>query len=102
MGLHLFAYSGECIFDIPSSPIYFKEKGLVEGECTIPGNFLNDGSYFISLIIVKDSSVQLFYFEECISFDLEDYRGDIKWYGKWIGSVRPNFPFILSRAKEAV
>jgi len=91
-GLHLFSYSGECIFDIPSSSKYF-DRGIVEGECTIPGNFLNDGSYFISLIIVKDTSVQLFYLEECISFELEDYRGDIKWYGKWMGAVRPKFPF---------
>ncbi|MEO6220142.1 MAG: ABC transporter ATP-binding protein [Ginsengibacter sp.] len=99
-GFHLFSYSGECIFDIPSPPEYF-DKGLVNGECTIPGNFLNDGSYFISLIIVKDTSVQLYYFEECISFDLEDYRGDIKWYDKWSGAVRPNFPFRLSKAEDA-
>lgn len=98
-GFHLFSYSGECIFDIPSSATFF-DRGLIEGECTIPGNFLNDGSYFISLIIIRDSSVQLFYFEECISFDLEDYRGDIKWYGKWVGSVRPNFPLKLSKADE--
>ena len=97
VGLHLFSYSGECIFDIPSASRVFG-KGLVEGECTIPGNFLNDGSYFISLIIVKDTSVQLFYFEECISFDLEDYRGEIKWYGKWMGAVRPHFPFRVEQA----
>ncbi|MDO9375922.1 MAG: ABC transporter ATP-binding protein [Ferruginibacter sp.] len=95
-GFHLFSYSGECIFDIPSSPQKFN-KGLIEGECTIPGNFLNDGSYFISLIVVKDTSVQLFYFEECISFDLEDYRGDIQWYGKWMGSVRPALPFRMEQ-----
>jgi lipopolysaccharide transport system ATP-binding protein len=98
-GFHLFSYSGECIFDVPSAPEYF-EKGLVEGECTIPGNFLNDGSYYISLIVIRDSSVQLFYFEECVSFDLEDYRGDIKWYGKWVGAVRPSLPFKLSKAIE--
>jgi lipopolysaccharide transport system ATP-binding protein len=100
-GFHLFSYSGECIFDIPSSPKTF-DKGLIEGECTIPGNFLNDGSYFISLIIVKDTSVQLFYFEECISFDLEDYRGDIKWYGKWMGSVRPALPFRMEQKEHAL
>ena len=99
VGLHLFSYSGECIFDMPSpSAIY--TKGIVEGECTIPGNFLNDGSYYISLVVVKDTSVQLFYFEECISFDLEDYRGDIKWYGKWMGAVRPSFPFRVVQTEK--
>jgi len=101
IGLHLFSYGGECIFDIPS-PSRFFDKGLIEGECTIPGNFLNDGSYFISLIIVKDTSMQLFYFEECISFDLEDYRGDIQWYGKWMGAVRPAFPFRIEQTETTL
>jgi len=94
VGLHLFSYGGECIFDIPSPSKVFG-IGFIEGECTIPGNFLNDGAYYISLIVVKDTSVQLYYLEECISFELEDYRGDIQWYGKWMGAVRPSFPFVL-------
>ncbi|CAN5691419.1 ABC transporter ATP-binding protein [soil metagenome] len=99
IGMHLFSYSGECIFDIPSPSTYF-EPGLIEGECTIPGNFLNDGAYYISLIIVKDTSVQLFYFEECIAFDLADYRGDIQWYGKWMGAVRPSFPIHIEQKEK--
>jgi lipopolysaccharide transport system ATP-binding protein len=99
VGLHLFSYSGECIFDIPSASKYF-DKGLIEGECSIPGNFLNDGSYFISLIVVKDTSVQLYYFEDCMSFDMEDYRGDIKWFGKWMGAVRPSFPFRVEQVEN--
>jgi lipopolysaccharide transport system ATP-binding protein len=96
VGLHLYSYSGECIFDIPSPSKYF-EKGVIEVECTIPGNFLNDGAYYISMVVVKDTSVPLFLFEECMSFDLEDYRGDIQWYGKWVGAVRPNFPFRMEQ-----
>ncbi|WP_210486144.1 ABC transporter ATP-binding protein [Rufibacter aurantiacus] len=96
IGLHLFSYGGECIFDVPS-PSFQCKKGLVEGECTIPGNFLNDGSYYISLIVVKNTSVDLFYYEECLSFEIEDYRGDIKWFGKWMGAVRPSFPFRLEQ-----
>ena len=96
LGLHLYSYSGECIFDIPSPSKYF-EKGVIEVECTIPGNFLNDGAYYISMVVVKDTSVPLFLFEECMSFDLEDYRGDIQWYGKWVGAVRPNFPFRMEQ-----
>jgi len=96
IGLHLFTYGGECIFD-NQSPSANYSKGLIEGECTIPGNFLNDGSYFISIVINKDTSIPLFYFEECMSFELEDYRGDIKWYGRWIGAVRPRFPFRIEQ-----
>ena len=92
VGLHLFTASRECIFDISSTPRKYK-KGLVEGQCHIPGNFLNDGSYFFSIIFVKDTSVELFYLQECLSVDIEDYRENMNWYGKWMGFVRPNFPF---------
>ena len=92
VGLHLFTLGRECIFDINSTPQEYS-RGLVEGQCDIPGNFLNDGSYYFSLIFVKDTSVELFYFEECLSMEVEDYRIDMNWYGKWSGYVRPKFPF---------
>lgn len=98
IGLHLFSYDGECIFDNQSLSQDF-ENGLIEGECTIPGNFLNDGSYYVSIVINKDTSVPLFYFEQCLSFDVEDYRGEIKWYGKWMGAVRPRFPFNIRQTE---
>jgi lipopolysaccharide transport system ATP-binding protein len=94
VGLHLFTASRECIFDVSSSPQEFS-RGLVEGQCEIPGSFLNDGSYYFSLIFVKDTSVELFYLEECLSLEVEDYRENMNWYGKWSGYVRPKFPFHL-------
>ncbi len=104
VGLHLFTVGRECIFDINSTPQEYN-KGLVEGQCDIPGNFLNDGSYYFSLIFVKDTSVELFYFEECLSMEVEDYRINMNWYGKWSGYVRPKFPFRMRQhalEKEAV
>jgi len=89
------------VFDVPS-PAAECRPGLVEGECTIPGNFLNDGSYYISLYVVKDTTTALFDFTECLSFDLADYRGDIKWYGKWWGAVRPLLPFRLTQPEPAL
>jgi len=96
MGLDLFTFAGECIFDVPS-PSLVCQNGLVEGECTIPGNFLNDDSYYISLMVVKDTSVPLYYFEGCLSFDVADYRKDVNWFDKWKGAVRPNFPFQIKQ-----
>jgi lipopolysaccharide transport system ATP-binding protein len=94
-GLHLFTLSGECVFDVSTKPSVF-EAGLVEGECSIPGNFLNDGSYYFSIIVVKDTSQPVFYLEECLHFDMEDFRENTNWYGKWQGYVRPQFPFTLT------
>ncbi|NDK54531.1 ABC transporter ATP-binding protein [Pontibacter fetidus] len=96
MGLHLFTYGGDCIFDVPA-PAITCHKGIVEAECLIPGNFLNDGSYYISILILRDTSVILYSFEECISFELADYRENIQWYGKWTGAVRPKLPFKLKQ-----
>ncbi|MEJ7676492.1 MAG: hypothetical protein WKG06_01140 [Segetibacter sp.] len=95
-GLVLFSYSGECIFDLLSQGTV-SEIGIVEGECKIPGDFLNDGSYYISLNVVRDTSVPVFNLEECLSFELEDYCEDMQYYGKWRGAVRPKFPFELKQ-----
>ena len=97
----LYSYTGDCIFDLPS-PAVNCQKGLLEGECTIPGNFLNDGSYYISLYVVKDTSTPVFLFEECISFDVEDFRENIQWYGKWMGAVRPKFPYRLEQPQNVL
>jgi lipopolysaccharide transport system ATP-binding protein len=93
--LLLFTLAGECIFDIPSKPATYK-KGFIEGQCKIPGNFLNDGSYSFTLHFAKDTSSELFSYEECLMFDIADYRENINWYDKWWGYVRPDFPLLLN------
>ncbi|MBC7912554.1 MAG: ABC transporter ATP-binding protein [Pyrinomonadaceae bacterium] len=97
--LLLFTLSGECIFDIPSKPALYND-GLIEGECIIPGNFLNDGSYYITLYFVKDTSQVLFTYEECLVFDVADFREDTNYYDKWWGYVRPDFPLVLTTVQR--
>lgn len=99
-GLVLYNYDGTCIFDL-LSPKSNCKKGIIEGECSIPGNFLNDGSYYFSINVVKDTSIPLFNLEECLSFEIEDYREDMLYFEKWWGAVRPKFPFLLKQ-KEFV
>jgi lipopolysaccharide transport system ATP-binding protein len=98
-GLHLFTITDECIFDVSSAPAV-QEAGLIEATCRIPGNFLNDGAYYFSIIFVKDTSRPLFYFENCLRFDVEDYRENMAWFGKWRGYVRPQFPFQLIQIEK--
>ena len=71
-------------------------KGIIEGECTIPGNFLNDGAYIFTLHFAKDTSSELFSYDECLMFDIADYRESTNWYDKWWGYVRPDFPLVLN------
>jgi lipopolysaccharide transport system ATP-binding protein len=98
VGIHLFTITGECIFDVSHTPATYK-YGILEGECHIPGQFLNDGSYYLSIIFVKDSSEVLYYYEESLNFDVEDFRENTNWYGKWIGCVRPRFPVTLRQSE---
>ena len=92
LSLHLYSLTGECIFNVGSESTTY-HQGVVQGECVIPGYFLNDGTYTISVMIVKDTVTPLFNMEEGLTFDVEDYREGVAWYGKWPGYVRPQFPF---------
>jgi lipopolysaccharide transport system ATP-binding protein len=93
LSLHLNSLTGECIFNIGTESKPF-EKGIIHAECEIPADFLNDGSYSISFMVVKDTSNAIYNFEEALIFEIEDYREGTSWYGKWPGYVRPkiNFP----------
>ncbi len=95
LSMHLNSLTGECIFNVGTQSQPYS-KGLIVGECTIPGYFLNDGSYTISVMVVKDTVTPLYVMEEGITFDVEDHREGIAWYGKWPGYVRPQFPFKMA------
>ena len=95
----LYTLAGDCIFDVPSVPGEYKQ-GIIEAECTIPGHFLNDGSYYISINFSKDTSVLIFNYEECLFFDVADFRENSNYYDKWWGFVRPAFPLRLIQADE--
>ena len=97
--LQVFNDSGELVFEL-SSQNYYLKKGIVRGESVIPGNFLNDGLYYVSIVFVKNSSFRLFYLESCLSFHVEDYKHSGDGYGKWAGMVRPSFPISLKQESE--
>ena len=101
LSMHLNSLTGECIFNIGTVSQPYG-RGVIAGECVIPGYFLNDGSYTISVMIVKDTATALYNMEEAITFDVEDYREGIAWYGKWPGYVRPQFPFTIGMLEEAI
>lgn len=88
LSVFLYNMTGECVFNVGSQSKTFS-KGLIKGVLEIPGNFLNDGSYYISVMIVKDTSDPVFFMEDAISFDVADFREGTNWYGKWPGAIRP-------------
>ncbi len=101
LSLHLYTFTGECIFNVGTASETFG-KGLVKGVCRLPGNFLNDGSYVVSMMIVKDTSTVLYNMEEALVFDIEDYRENVTWYGKWPGYIRPQLNFSIRQSEHLV
>lgn len=92
LSMFLYSMTGECVFNVGSQAKTFS-KGLIKGMLEIPENFLNDGSYYISVMIVKDTADPIYFMEDAISFDVADWREGTNWYGKWPGAVRPiNIP----------
>jgi lipopolysaccharide transport system ATP-binding protein len=101
LSMHVNALTGECVFNVGSESQTYG-PGLITGECLIPGYFLNDGSYTISMMIVKDTVTPLFQLEEGLMFDIEDHREGVVWYGKWPGYVRPQFTFTMNSEQLAI
>jgi lipopolysaccharide transport system ATP-binding protein len=94
--LRLYNITGECIFNVVSD-CRKTDKGIVEAECHVPANLLNAGTYTISVMMVRDLSLQLYHLEEILQFEVHDNREDGKWFGEWIGAVRPNLKFALEQ-----
>jgi lipopolysaccharide transport system ATP-binding protein len=99
VSIFLYSMTGECIFNIGDEAKVY-QKGIIRSECNIPGDFLNDGSYYISAMIVKDRLAPVFFFEDALAFDILDYREGTDWYGKWPGAVRPKMITVNSVQKE--
>lgn len=97
LSLHLYAATGECVFNIITQvPVPVLNKGNHSADCIIPANLLNTGIFYISLMIVKDTSIPLFNFEEILTFEVEEERESLNWHGRFPGFVRPQIDFKLN------
>jgi len=68
-----------------------RPAGLVRSTVTIPGDFLNVGSYYINAMIVKDGSVGILLQNNTVSFEVVEGEVVGSWYGRPPGAVRPKF-----------
>jgi lipopolysaccharide transport system ATP-binding protein len=95
LSLHLLSIDGQCVMNI-GTPALTMRQGLWTSQCEIPGNFLNDGVYTISMMVVRNKSTPIFNLEDALCFEVLDHREGAAWHGKWAGAVRPtSFPFTL-------
>jgi lipopolysaccharide transport system ATP-binding protein len=65
-------------------------KGYYSGRCFIPKNLLNDDTYRLHVLVVKDTSVPLIDIDNALNFEVNDIARKGAWFGKWVGVVRPS------------
>ena len=70
-----------------------RPAGLIRQTVTIPQDFLNAGSYYINVMIVKDASVGIILQTNAVCFEVVEGEVIGNWYGKTPGAVRPRLPW---------
>ncbi|MEJ7912605.1 MAG: hypothetical protein WKF70_05575, partial [Chitinophagaceae bacterium] len=85
---------GECVFNLGTHNIA-AEIGVLMLNTVIPGNLLNNSTYVVSLIVLKNNSAPICEFLQCVSFDVQDVREDMYYFGTWPGIVRPQIESVL-------
>jgi lipopolysaccharide transport system ATP-binding protein len=66
-----------------------RPAGLIRHTVSIQGDFLNTGSYYINVMIVKDASVGILFQNNVVAFEVVEGEVVGNWYGRRPGAVRP-------------
>jgi lipopolysaccharide transport system ATP-binding protein len=84
----LYGEQGECVFNMGSSSVK-AQPSVLSLEVIVPPRLLNNQTYTISLTIVKNHAEAIFEFPNCISFEVQDERQGLNYFGAWPGVIRP-------------
>ena len=63
--------------------------GMIRHTIEIPADFLNTGSYYVNMIIVKDASTAIFFQNNVVAFEVVEGEIVGNWFGRAPGTVRP-------------
>lgn len=89
VSMHLYDMNGSIVYVISTKNIPLK-KGLHKAVFHIPGNLMNDGTYYVNNMFV--TRAQCYYnHKKAHSFEIVDDRDAFGWHGKWPGLIRPAF-----------
>ncbi len=98
LSLHVYDQQGSIAF--ATGPLYEPiwsgrpfPVGLFESRCYIPGDLLNDGTYRVELLLVKNQAQVFFIMDNALVFEVVESPLRIEtsaWHGKWPGVLRPN------------
>jgi len=88
VNVQLNAEQGECVFNLGSSSVQ-GQHSVMQLNVVIPSRLLNNQSYSVSLTVVKNHSEPIFEFSNCLSFEVQDERLGVNYFGAWPGVIRP-------------
>jgi lipopolysaccharide transport system ATP-binding protein len=77
-----------CVF-VTASDFAPRPAGLIRHTVEIPGDFLNAGSYYVNMLIVKDASTAILFQNNVVAFEVVEGEVVGNWYGRNPGAVRP-------------
>jgi lipopolysaccharide transport system ATP-binding protein len=97
--LHLYTADGIYVFATGSGQ-KSRPRGLNRETVRIPGRFLNEGAYVITIQFVQESS-SLYLHPEVLVFEVLDTVREENWFGKWPGVVRPKLEWVAETVVEA-
>ena len=87
-----------CVF-VSASDFAPRPVGLIRHIVEIPGNFLNAGSYYINMLIVKDASTGILFQNNVVAFEVVEGEIVGNWYGRLPGAVRPQLKWLSESFK---
>jgi len=102
---YIFASSNHEYVSLTDDAWYGKPqpKGLFQSVCRIPGNFLNEGVYYITAIVGKAVAEIQISEDGVIAFNVQD-TGEMRkagLYGTWGGVLRPRLAWHTEYIEEA-
>jgi lipopolysaccharide transport system ATP-binding protein len=77
-----------CVF-VSVSDFEPRPAGMIRHTVTIPGDFLNTGSHYINVMIVKDASARILLQNNAVAFEVSEGEAIGNWYGRIPGAIRP-------------
>lgn len=105
---HFYDERGECVFIISNrlSSMPKGDMGIYEAECIIPGNFFNNGTFFVGLVLAmfnNDKTEDCFYERDALCFAIIDpikqtlYETRNGYSGPFPGPLRPQLDWAVAK-----
>ena len=98
-GLVLYTLAGECIFELFDKPKNYA-AGPAAGNCRIPGQLLNLGSYYFALAFKNKSGINFLQVDNILGFTIQAGDGSNAVYNPAHGYLRPNFPIKVEQQNQ--